>query len=140
MRESPPSSGQRLFPPPLEVRDRPIAIRSERSLCYLPLLQSFWLLPSARFAGPEDRFDHRHISNRVFQRHWNFAPFANRAGERIHLQYILVANRNCLYPDSSSKDIASIINKNSRCTIRRGVKRDLDLDAPGGPQKLHSLV
>src|SRR5207245_4377767 len=32
IRESPPWSGQRLSPPPLEVRDRPIAIRSEHSL------------------------------------------------------------------------------------------------------------
>src|SRR5260370_7344350 len=97
---------------------------------------------SPPFPCPPSRkapLDHRHIRNGILERHRNLAALANRPRKRISLHCILIANRNRFYPNAATKDVASIINKNSASPFRRRVDWYLDLNPPLPPSELHSL-
>src|SRR5438046_856604 len=98
------------------------------------------LFPPPRLCRQKYRFNHRHIRNRILQRHRCHAPLPNGSRKRVSLHRILIANRNRLRSNSPAKNVASVINKNPRRPIVRCIKRNFNLDSSFCPQELHSLV
>src|SRR6266568_4558991 len=100
----------------------------------------FRFFPLPRFRRPEHSLNHRHIRNRIFQRHRNFAPLTNRPRKRVPLHGILVASRNYFRHCSAAQGVSPVINKNFARPVVRRIEGNLDLDPSLRPKKLHALV
>src|SRR6266446_7075937 len=96
--------------------------------------------PLPRFRRTEHRLNHRHIRYRIFQRHRNLAPLANRPRERVPLHGILVASGNYFRHYSAAQGVSPVINKNFARPVVRRIEGNLHLDPSLRPQKLHALV
>src|SRR5260370_10688811 len=96
--------------------------------------------PLPRFRRTEHGLNHRHIRNRILQRHRNFTPLTNRPRERVSLHGILVASRNHFRRYSAAEDLSPIINKNFSPPVVLRIEGNFDLDPSLRHQKLHALV
>ena len=94
----------------------------------------------AAFRAPEQSLDHCEVAERIFERHRNFRMVENRAGKRIALQRVLVADRERFGADAGATQVPRGVDKQPRRPVRRGIEGNLDFDAPGRSKDLDPLI
>ena len=96
--------------------------------------------PGARFRGTKNRFDDRHVLDRV--REWNghWSAFPHGSGKDIALNRVLVAGRKSFYRDAATQEIPPVVDENSAGPVIGRIKGDFDFDAAFRPQHLHALI
>jgi hypothetical protein len=99
-------------------------------------------LPPARLRRAEERVEHRHVADRVLERHRHRAGAAHRLGEPVGLQRVLVDAGEVEHLGRAARRAArpAVVHDDPRRALARGAERQLDLDAPGGAEDVHALV
>src|ERR1700749_3574595 len=101
---------------------------------------NFRFFPTPRLRRAEDRFNHGHVHQGVFERDGLRRALAHGAREEVALNRILVARRELKHLDAGAEDVRTIIDEYPRRAIIRRVEGNLDLDASARAEELRALV
>src|SRR5712671_4919010 len=100
------------------------------------VLSLFRPLPLAGLCRLEYGLDHRHIRNRIFQRHGNFPLTPNGPRKLIALNGVLVDDRKLLYSRDRPRRIP---NEDSARAVIWRVPRDFNFHSSRRAEKMHRL-
>src|ERR1035441_6413386 len=86
-------------------------------------------LPQTGVCGAEDRLDHRHIADGIFQRHRDLGRVQDGLRESIALQRVLIADGESLRGNAAAKQVAAGVDEQAGGAVVRRIDRDFQLDA-----------
>src|ERR1035441_5963073 len=94
--------------PSLSIRHLPVSPRCVQLLVPHPRTSSVARrLPQAGVCGAEDRLDHRHIADGIFQGHRDLGRVQDGLRESIALQRVLIADGESLRGNAAAKQVAA---------------------------------
>src|SRR5882724_13721945 len=97
-------------------------------------------LPPPRLGRAEDGVDDPHVLHGVLEREFGRLAAADRLGEEVALDGVLVAHRECLFPGRGVAERAAVVDEDAAGPVGRRVEGDLHLDPALGAEYLHALI
>src|SRR5439155_15799715 len=95
-------------------------------------------LPPPALAGAIDRVDHLHVLDGVVEAELRWLARADRLGEQVALDAVLIAGGHALLAGRSAAELAAVVEEQPARRIVGSIERYQDLDAAGGTADLHA--
>src|ERR1051326_8276330 len=97
-------------------------------------------LPPPALAGTIDRVDHLHVLDGIVEAELRWLARADRLGEDVALDAVLITGRHALLARRSAAELAAVVEEQPARRVVGGIERYQDLDAPRGAADLHALI